>query len=157
MFFLERKNQRTFFRWVAAGGGSGFLPKAPGTWGSLVGLAVGALMLGISHYALAAVAAAIATIGLFSIREATGLSGAHHEDPGWIVIDEICGQCVALLGLHRPNWLGLACAFGLFRLLDIAKPGPIGWADRQGGAIGIMADDLLAGAIAALLLAIAGI
>ena len=46
----------------------------------------------------------------------------------------------------------IAAAFALFRLLDIAKPGPIGWADRQGGAFGVMADDVLAGLTAAAIL-----
>ena len=64
-------------------------------------------------------------------------------------MDEFAGQWIALLGLARPSLLGLAAAFLLFRLLDITKPGPIGWADRQGGPAGVMADDLIAGAIAA--------
>ncbi len=74
------------------------------------------------------------------------------DDPGWIVIDEIAGQMLALLGLHRLSLVGVASAFLLFRLFDIGKPGPIGWADRQGGSAGIMADDLLAGAASACLL-----
>ncbi len=52
-------------------------------------------------------------------------------------------QCSAC-PMHRLP--GLLAAFLMFRLLDVAKPGPIGWADRQGGAAGIMADDLIAGA-----------
>ncbi len=59
---------------------------------------------------------------------------------------------LALVALHRPSPLGLLAGFALFRLFDIAKPGPIGWADRQGGAAGIMADDLLAGFASALCL-----
>ena len=51
-----------------------------------------------------------------------------------------------------PPPLGLLLAFALFRLFDITKPGPIGWADRQPGALGIMLDDVLAGLLAALLL-----
>ena len=68
-----------------------------------------------------------------------------------MVIDEIAGQCLALLALPRPGWAGAALAFALFRLLDVTKPGPIGWADRQGGAWGIMADDIIAGFIACLI------
>ncbi|MEO9190563.1 MAG: phosphatidylglycerophosphatase A, partial [Acetobacteraceae bacterium] len=49
----------------------------------------------------------------------------------------------------RPTPLGLLAALAVFRLLDIAKPGPIGWADRQGGAAGVMEDDLIAGALGA--------
>ena len=56
---------------------------------------------------------------------------------------------MALLPLARPTLPGLAAAFLLFRLLDVVKPGPIGWADRQHGPAAVMADDLIAGAIAA--------
>ncbi len=66
-----------------------------------------------------------------------------------MVIDEVAGQWVALLGLAQPTIPGLIAAFLVFRVLDIAKPGPVGWADRQRGAAGIMADDLIAGAISA--------
>jgi phosphatidylglycerophosphatase A len=52
----------------------------------------------------------------------------------------------------RASTAGLIAAFIIFRLLDVTKPGPIGWADRQSGAAGIMADDLVAGAIAAAIL-----
>ena len=59
------------------------------------------------------------------------------------------GQLLAACGLARATLPGLLGAFLIFRLLDITKPGPIGWADRQGGAPGIMGDDLIAGVIAA--------
>lgn len=92
-----------------------------------------------------AVAVAVASgAGLWAIR-ATRVDG----DPGWVVIDEVAGQWLAMVGLARPTLLGLAAAFALFRLFDVVKPGPVGWADRQGGAAGIMADDLIAGALAA--------
>jgi phosphatidylglycerophosphatase A len=93
---------------------------------------------------LAIAALLVSLLGLWAIRAAR-VEG----DPGWVVIDEIAGQFVALLGLTRPTIVGLAAAFALFRLFDIVKPGPVGWADRQDGAAGIMADDLIAGAIAA--------
>jgi phosphatidylglycerophosphatase A len=80
-----------------------------------------------------------------------GSTKGAHDDPGWIVIDEIAGQMLALLALHRISLIGVGLAFALFRLFDISKLGPIGWADRQGGAVGIMGDDILAGAAAALI------
>jgi phosphatidylglycerophosphatase A len=91
--------------------------------------------------------------GLVAVRGATGLpwrkvAKERGDDPGWVVIDEIAGQLCALLLLPGPSWAGLLAAFAMFRLLDIAKPGPIGWLDRQGGALGIMADDVLAGLVA---------
>ena len=53
--------------------------------------------------------------------------------------------------LQHPRPLELAAAFVLFRALDIAKPGPIGWVDRQKGAVGVMGDDLVAGAAGAVI------
>jgi phosphatidylglycerophosphatase A len=71
-------------------------------------------------------------------------------DPGWVVVDEAAGQSLALSA--ASGWLGVLLAFALFRLFDIAKPGPVGWADRQPGPFGVMADDLIAGALAAAVL-----
>ena len=131
-------------RLVAGGFGSGFVPGAPGTAGALLGLVLGIPLLLAPPGVLALATLAVSVLGLWAIR-AAGIEG----DPGWVVIDEIAGQFVALLGLAHPSVLGLGAAFVLFRLFDIVKPGPVGWADRQGGAAGIMADDLIAGAIAA--------
>ena len=144
-------------RFVALGFGAGLSPKAPGTAGSLVGLALGALLLHRSHWLLAAGAVSATAVGLWAIQAATGqpwrcLQKEEHDDPGWIVIDEVAGQMLTLLALPRLSWAGVLAAFALFRLFDVAKPGPIGWADRQGGAAGIMADDLLAGVAAGLVL-----
>ncbi len=132
-------------RLIASGLGTGFAPAAPGTAGSLLGLAIGAALLSLTPWALAAFTFAATVAGLLAIPHA----GATTKDPGWIVIDEIAGQCLALVALPHPTWLGVLAAFALFRLFDITKPGPIGWADRRTGATAIMADDLLAGLAAA--------
>ncbi len=130
-------------RVIASGFGTGFAPGAPGTWGSLAALVLGAGLMLASPVALP-LALLVATFGgIWAIRAAR-VEG----DPGWVVIDEFAGQFAALLGLAAPTGRGLLAAFVLFRLLDIAKPGPVGWADRQPGAVGIMADDVIAGAIA---------
>jgi phosphatidylglycerophosphatase A len=150
-FFFEKKKQKTFAFWVACGFGSGAFPWAPGTAGSLVGLALGLLLLKIS-LPLLFLGAAIATLAGYAAIRATLSSAEADADPGWIVIDEIAGQMLTLVTLHRITPLGVLLAFGLFRLFDVTKPGPVGWADRQGGAAGIMADDIIAGALAALVL-----
>ena len=152
-------------RWLAAGFGTGFSPWAPGTAGSVLGLALGAGLLALSPYVLGVATLALDFGGMPIISRATGIAirppvgqGAgqraeqrgDHDDPGWVGSEEGAGQCLALLALPRPSWAGAALAFALFRALDILKPGPIGWADRQGGAWGIMADDLIAGFIACL-------
>lgn len=131
-------------RIIASGFGSGFAPLAPGTVGSLAALCLGALMLQGGSWFLP-VAIVLATVaGLWAIGPAGG-----SDDPGWVTIDEFAGQWIALLPLASPSPLGLTVAFLLFRLFDITKPGPIGWADRQHGAVGVMADDLIAGGTAA--------
>jgi phosphatidylglycerophosphatase A len=137
----------TVARFLASACGCGFAPFAPGTFASAAALLPGALLLHFSPALLPAATLIIAIAGLWAIRT-THVDG----DPGWVVIDEVAGQLLALYGLAHVSQLGLLAAFLIFRLLDVMKPGPIGWADRQPGAAGIMADDLLAGAITAAIL-----
>jgi phosphatidylglycerophosphatase A len=134
-------------RFVAAGFGTGYAPLAPGTVASVIAVLVGAVLLAVFPPALA-LAALAATISGFIAVERAAVIG----DPNWVVIDEFAGQWIALLALARPTVTGLLAAFILFRLLDITKPGPVGWADRRHGTFGIMADDVIAGGITALIL-----
>jgi phosphatidylglycerophosphatase A len=135
---------RRIARAIAAGAGTGCAPRAAGTVASAVATLVGAALLWWSPFALP-VAVLLATFGgLWAIRAAQ-VEG----DPGWVTIDEFAGQWIAMLGLAAVTPIGLLAAFLLFRLLDVTKPGPVGWADRQHGAAGVMADDLIAGALAA--------
>jgi phosphatidylglycerophosphatase A len=134
-------------RFVASGAGAGLLPRAPGTWGSLVALAVGAALLAVSPWLLAAGAVAATAAGFWAVPRAGG-----DADPGWVVIDEVAGMWLTMLALPEPSWLGLTLAFALFRLLDITKPGPIGAIDQWHGAAGVMCDDLAAGLLGAALL-----
>ncbi|NNK79032.1 MAG: phosphatidylglycerophosphatase A, partial [Litoreibacter sp.] len=74
--------------------------------------------------------------------------------------DEVAGQWIALLpvsvgAMHSGAgfwalWPGVLTAFVMFRLFDIWKPGPVGWADRKTGPVGVMLDDLIAGLLAAI-------
>lgn len=137
-------------RSVASLGGIGFLKPAPGTWGSL---AVMPLALLPSWVALLA-AVIFTVLGYWALTRLPETEA----DPGWVVVDEAAGQSLALAA--ASGWIGVALAFALFRLFDITKPGPVGWADRQKGPFGVMADDVIAGAMAAaviLLLAWMGI
>jgi phosphatidylglycerophosphatase A len=135
---------------VATLGGIGRLKPAPGTWGSLVVLPlvvfgpVIALLLGLL----------VTLLGFFATREV--LRDAPDEDPGWIVVDEAAGMLIALAGLtaEASIW-GVLIAFGLFRIFDIFKPWPISWADQQKGALGVMLDDIVAGALVAAALMLA--
>ena len=137
----------TLARLVASAGGIGLLPKAPGTWGSLAALLLGMALLAAGGRWAVATGAGLATLaGLWAIPRAGG-----EADPGWVVIDEVAGMWLAMLPLARPDWRGGVLAFACFRLLDIAKPGPIGAVDRLPGRVGVMGDDVLAGGLAAAL------
>jgi phosphatidylglycerophosphatase A len=136
-------------RFIAAGFGTGYAPVAAGTVASAAALLTGALLLQLSPLVLA-IAALAATFGGYRAIQRAGIEG----DPGWVVIDEFAGQWITLLALARPTACGLIAAFLLFRVFDITKLGPVGWADRRHGAFAIMADDVIAGIIAAVLLVI---
>lgn len=132
---------------IATAGGLGHAPVAPGTVASLpVALAVWALAPG--DVALLGAALAVTVAGVWAAtREETRL-GEH--DPGSIVIDEVAGMLVACCGHPRtlPWVLGL---FLLFRVFDIWKPLGINQLQALPAGLGVMADDLLAGAYASLL------
>lgn len=134
-------------RFIAAGFGTGHTPVAAGTVASAAAALTGAGLLQLSPLALAA-AALLATIGGTVAVTRAGVEG----DPGWVVIDEFAGQWISLMALARPTLAGVVAAFVLFRSFDVTKLGPVGWADRQHGAFGVMADDVIAGIIAALVL-----
>ena len=137
----------TLVRFVAAGFGTGYAPFAAGTVASAAAVITGAAFLLVSPWLLALAAASATIGGTLAIQKA-----AIEGDPGWVVIDEFAGQWITVLALARPTLPALLAAFVLFRLFDITKLGPIGWADRRHGAFGIMADDVIAGLFAAALL-----
>jgi phosphatidylglycerophosphatase A len=134
-------------RFIAAGFGTGYAPLAAGTVASAAAVVTGAGFLLLSPWSLA-FAALLATAGGYLAVKQAAVEG----DPGWVVIDEFAGQWITLLALPRPTITGLVASFILFRLFDITKLGPVGWADRRHGAFGVMADDVIAGLIAAALL-----
>ncbi|MCY3988206.1 MAG: phosphatidylglycerophosphatase A [Gammaproteobacteria bacterium] len=135
---------------AGSGLGLGYLPVAPGTWGSAGGLLIWWLTLPMGRalqallLVLAAVPAAVAC-GACARR-------ARRDDPSFVVLDEVLGMYLALLFLS-PSLPWVAAAFVLFRLLDIVKPWPVSMMEKRftGGAA-ILLDDLVAGAITALLL-----
>ena len=128
---------------ISTWGGSGLLPKAPGTWGSLFTLPFAWVIA--SRYGgegLLVVAAVTLLAGLWS--SARYLRTSTSKDPEAIVIDETAGQFLALAFVPLDLWWYLA-GFILFRTADILKPWPASWADRTiPGAWGIMTDDIFA-------------
>ena len=145
-------------RLITTFGYVGTLPKAPGTWGSLIALPFGYLLHLIGHAPLVvAVTVLLFPVGVWAINQDPR---AAEDDPGEIVIDEVVGQLIALWPLSIPLWLmdlpsnvfpwpGVLAGFVLFRLFDIWKPWPIRLADRP-GALWIMLDDVAAGVVAAI-------
>lgn len=139
---------------LALGFGAGLSPRAPGTLGTLAAVPVYLLCSGLPTGAYLAVVAAAAVIGVWVCGRAARELGVH-DHPG-IVWDEIAGFLLTMAGTPASLPAMLA-GFALFRLFDILKPWPIRWCDRQvAGGLGIMLDDLLAGAAAALILHLAG-
>ena len=133
---------------VATGAGSGYAPIAPGTAGAGVGLLIyGVLVLGLglSNGVLLALTAALTALGIWAAGRAEQLFGKH--DDGRITVDEVVGMWVSLLWLPASLEVALV-AFFLFRLFDITKPPPCRAAERAGGGLGVMLDDLIAGAYA---------
>ncbi len=126
---------------MATLGGIGRLRPAPGTWGSAAVLPA-ALLGPLPCLGLAGL---LAVAGWWALRH--GAEAVH--DPGWVVVDEGAGQLLTLAALPAgAGWAGVLLAFALFRACDILKPGPVGWADRRPGALGVMLDDIIAGAMA---------
>lgn len=138
---------------LAHGLGSGLAPKAPGTFGTLAAVLPWLLLaqLPISVYGGVVLLAAVAGVWLCDVAA----KRMQRDDPGSIVWDEWVGLWIALAGLPL-EWPWILAGFLLFRLFDILKPWPVGWLDRRyHGGLGIMLDDIAAGAMAAVLLHLA--
>ena len=135
---------------LAFGFGTGLAPFAPGTFGSLPGLALFWLTMDFGLYVQLSVALITAVAGIWICGESARRIGVH--DHGGIVWDEIVGMYCTLL-IAPFSITGWILAFVLFRFMDIVKPWPIRDVDhRLGGGLGIMLDDLVAALYAAVLL-----
>ena len=131
---------------LATGFYVGNIPFAPGTFGSLIGLPLCFLLAGIQFSA--AMIAAVLIVGLSVWIAGTAEKTLGRKDPGCIVIDEIAGMVVTLIGLPF-NFTTVVTGFILFRILDILKPFPIRVLDKRlSGGLGIVVDDVVAGALA---------
>ncbi len=133
--------------------GCGLWPFGPGTAGSLGAILAAWALHRWLGYAMAwhlLLAALLLLPAVWAAGEAARQSGG--GDPGFVVIDEVLGQWVALAGAGAFTFTGAAAAFVLFRLFDIFKPWPVRAAERLPGGWGIVADDAAAGLYAALVL-----
>lgn len=152
--------------------GVGYLPLAPGTWGSLVAVLIYALLasaFGTYRYApsvmepqflVAAIHAVILIIfllfsllGVWAAGRSTELLG--NSDPSEAVVDEVIGQLIVFLFIpFTTSWWLIGAGFLLFRLFDIWKPYPIDSLQMLPGGIGVCADDILAGVYAGVCLSV---
>src|SRR5438045_2421476 len=128
--------------------GVGYLPLIPGTYGSLLGMAI-FLLLARTPSAAALVFVsilAITVVGIWAASRTEELSG--RKDPGKVVVDEVAGQMIALfpLTIFTVNPFAVMISFVLFRFFDIIKPYPANRLEHLKGGYGIMCDDLVAGA-----------
>jgi phosphatidylglycerophosphatase A len=141
--------------------GVGFLPIAPGTWASLLTLLI---FLAVHYFYPVPIisGSAIAIIMIVSSVLCLLFAGEaekQHDvkDPGWIVIDEVAGQAMALLPAAITSQKVLVSAVGafvLFRIFDILKPPPIREIQHLDGGLGVLIDDLVAGIMAGTVLCI---
>lgn len=137
--------------------GCGRSPFAPGTVGSAA-----ALLIGIALHEYAGFAwwhfLVLAAVAFYPAVAAATISAraAKLKDPGFVVVDEVLGQWIALAGARAYNWESYLAAFALFRLFDIWKPPPVRQLEALPGGLGINTDDVMAGIYAALVLFAAG-
>jgi phosphatidylglycerophosphatase A len=127
----------------------GYLPLMPGTWGAALGSVFVLLFPRLFEMPLVGLAL-ICLLFVVSVLVLNRMKDAG-TDPGFIVIDELIGIFITMVG-HKITILNVVVGFLLFRCFDIAKPFPVRQAERLKGGYGIVADDLLAGAYASLLL-----
>ena len=131
---------------LAFGFGSGLAPKAPGTFGSIVGLIFVWFMLPLSPVYYIALTVIFLVFGIWLCGASSDSLGVH--DHSGIVWDEIVGMLITCF-LIPAGWLWLLLGFVLFRIFDIVKPWPISWLDKKvHGGFGIMIDDVIAGLFA---------
>ncbi len=155
--------KKSWHTWVSTCFGLGFLPFAPGTWGSLAGIPLGLYLLRFPIWASVLFCFALAWALTPIVRKSS--LDLSNNDASEIVVDEVIGQALTLLCLKKyvilnPQFLTfeylpisyIVWAFVLFRIFDIFKPFPANLLDRQKTVFGLFGDDIVAGLYAALVL-----
>jgi phosphatidylglycerophosphatase A len=142
---------------IATWFGCGYFPWGPGTVGSLAGVVIAVVLSywGLGRDALCIAIALLLVPAIWAASRTERIIG--REDPGLVVVDEVLGQWVTLLGAPARSWKVFVAGFVLFRLFDIWKPWPVRKCERIPEGAGIVADDLAAGVYGALILYIGGV
>lgn len=146
----QQRETPHFILWLAANGGLGFAPLAPGTVGTLAGIPVFWLLAGLPPLLYTLTWLALFALACWS----SDLAGRHYgqADDGRIVIDELAGYLVTVAMLPF-SWTAAILGFFWFRLFDILKPPPARWFDQNlKNGVGVVYDDVVAGIYAALAL-----
>jgi phosphatidylglycerophosphatase A len=136
-----------FFSKYFLAAGVGLLPLAPGTWGSMLGV----LLVAAFQFSFYSYLVSFLVIGCAGYYFYERSKGEFTKDPSFFVLDEVCGIFITFMLIGVP-WKTFLPGFLLFRLFDIWKPFPIRKLENMPGFWGIMADDLLAGVYAAIVL-----
>ena len=173
----NKRSAKDYLALAIATCGVGYLPLAPGTWGSLVGVAIHlsiqlcflrnvesfpewgrfailALAPGVIAVELVVIGTLV-LVGIWAASRTEQLAG--RKDPGKVVIDEVAGQMIAMLPLipgRTTSWVAFVLAFAFFRFFDIVKPYPARRFEHLEAGLGVMSDDIVAGAYAAIVTAI---
>ena len=135
---------------IATSFGAGFMPKSPGTTGTVTAIPLAWALALLGPWWFLAGTVVVTLVGTWAAELFVRASGK--DDDQRIVIDEVAGYLVTLLAVPKTP-MHLLLAFGLFRLFDIWKPPPVSTIDRRvGGGFGVMADDLAAGVYGGLVL-----
>lgn len=159
---IENPVQRVFTLGLSSGLGLGYAPIAPGTFGSLLGIPLGLLLLQYPGW----MSAIVLTVLVFATAPIVERA-CHHwgeMDSGKVVWDEVLGQAIALLGMRGvvlnekmttdsfvfPSIASIVVAFFVFRIFDIFKPFPARSFDQRDNGQGVILDDIVAGLYAAL-------
>jgi len=143
---------------IATWFGCGYFPWGPGTAGSVAAIAMAVLLhvyLGCGRITFLMITLALLWPAIWAATRTARL--VQKEDPGLVVVDEVLGQWVTLLGATVLEWKSWMAALLLFRLFDIWKPWPVRHFERLPGGVGIVSDDLAAGIYGALILYIGGV
>lgn len=130
---------------IATFGFLGLAPRAPGTFGTLGGVALAALLALTSQYLLWTLLAAALLYALGRAVAPWAEARAGRKDPGWFVVDEVIGYLITVAWLGGPTFLTLFVGFCLFRFFDILKPWPVRRLERVPGPDGVLLDDVMAG------------
>ena len=141
--------------WIATCFKVGYLPFAPGTWGSVFSILLWWVILkDLNTYIFGAIIIIFLLIGIVVSNIIIDQSGDH--DPSYIIIDELVGQWLALF-LIPDGFFNIAISFILFRFFDIIKPWPIRLIEKLPKGLGVMSDDLTAGLITLVLIQVINI